>query len=72
MREHNRIAMELKEFNSHWLDERLYQETKKIISALIQHVTYNEYIPKIMGHDLAVSITVNGYVFVSGVEGWGW
>ena len=49
LREHNRIASQLKLLNSFWDDERLYQESKRLVTAQLQHITYNEWLPIILG-----------------------
>jgi peroxidase len=49
LRLHNKYANQLALINPKWDDEQLYQETKKIVSALVQHITYNEYLPSVLG-----------------------
>nr|NP_523891.2 peroxidasin, isoform A [Drosophila melanogaster]NP_995975.1 peroxidasin, isoform E [Drosophila melanogaster]NP_995976.1 peroxidasin, isoform D [Drosophila melanogaster]NP_995977.1 peroxidasin, isoform C [Drosophila melanogaster]Q9VZZ4.1 RecName: Full=Peroxidasin; Flags: Precursor [Drosophila melanogaster]AOQ10577.1 Pxn-RA [synthetic construct]AAF47668.1 peroxidasin, isoform A [Drosophila melanogaster]AAS64946.1 peroxidasin, isoform C [Drosophila melanogaster]AAS64947.1 peroxidasin, isofo len=49
MREHNRIASKLKQINSHWDGDTLYQEARKIVGAQMQHITFKQWLPLIIG-----------------------
>ncbi|KAK7110541.1 hypothetical protein V1264_014394 [Littorina saxatilis] len=49
LRQHNKIARALKANHTDWNNETVFQETRKIVGALIQHITYTEYLPNIVG-----------------------
>jgi len=48
-REHNRIAQGIKVIMPTWGDERIYQEARRLVGALIQVVTYQEFLPIVLG-----------------------
>lgn len=50
--EHNSITLELSDLNPHWSDEKLYQETRRIIGAIFQHVTIREFLPLVLGKEV--------------------
>lgn len=47
--EHNRLAAEIESANPTWTDELIYQRARKIVGAIIQSITYNEWLPALLG-----------------------
>lgn len=56
VREHNRLAQQIAAANPTFNDERIYQEARKIVGAEIQSITYNEFLPLLIGGS-----TISGY-----------
>lgn len=52
MREHNRIATRLGRINNFWTDEKIYQESRKIVGAMMQQIVFNEFLPKVLGMEV--------------------
>ncbi|KAM4048664.1 eosinophil peroxidase-like [Anomaloglossus baeobatrachus] len=49
VREHNRIAGELRRMNPRWNGETLFQETRKILGAISQKINYKDWLPLLLG-----------------------
>ncbi|KAJ8985113.1 hypothetical protein NQ317_012763 [Molorchus minor] len=49
MREHNRLTRELKYLNPHWDSDLLYHEARKIVGAAMQHISFKQWLPFIIG-----------------------
>ncbi|CAN0486833.1 unnamed protein product, partial [Phaeothamnion confervicola] len=49
MREHNRQADHLAMVHPEWDDQQLYDGARKRVGALIQAITYQEYLPNLLG-----------------------
>nr|UCR61005.1 peroxidase [Aphelinus asychis] len=56
MREHNRVARKLAGMIPTWSDETVYQEARRIVTAEIQHITYKEWLPLLIGKRFANSV----------------
>lgn len=64
-RNHNLMAKGLAAINPHWDDETLFQESRRINIAIIQHITYNEFLPILLGKEImekfGLVLTKEGY-----------
>ena len=49
VREHNRRCDELAALHPEWTDEQLYQRARLLTAALIQSITYNHWLPHLIG-----------------------
>ena len=63
IREHNRIATQFKTMNPFWSSEHVFQETRKLVGAILQKITYEDYLTKVLGQSTYDTVirSYNGY-----------
>ncbi|XP_057265931.1 myeloperoxidase isoform X3 [Pezoporus wallicus] len=62
LREHNHLVTELRKLNPHWDGEKLYQESRKIVIAINQIITYRDYLRLLLGEETSKWIpSYSGY-----------
>ncbi|XP_063423837.1 peroxidase mlt-7-like [Mytilus trossulus] len=54
MKEHNRIVDQLRARQPEWTDDKLFNEARKIIGAIIQHITYSEWLQNVFIDDVII------------------
>lgn len=52
LKEHNRISEELSNLNEDWSDATLFLEARRAVTAEIQHITFNEFLPIVLGQQV--------------------
>lgn len=56
VREHNRIATAIAGFNPDYTSDKIFLTTREIVSAMIQKITYKDYLPILLGDSFSTLI----------------
>ncbi|XP_076808410.1 peroxidase mlt-7-like [Clavelina lepadiformis] len=66
-REHNRIAERMKILNPEWDDDTVFYESRRIVIAMHQIITYREFLPLLLGPKLMkefdLGVLINGFYY---------
>ena len=60
LRLHNDLADKLRQVNPRWNDEKLYQEARKIVGGVLQHITYTQFLNALLGFGNEVTVSQEG------------
>lgn len=58
LKEHNRVAIILSDKNPTWDDTALFLEARRAVIAELQHITYNEFLPIILGQQITNQVSL--------------
>uniref|UniRef100_T1IMR5 Peroxidase n=1 Tax=Strigamia maritima TaxID=126957 RepID=T1IMR5_STRMM len=62
LRLHNNIASEFSRINPQWNDETLFQESRRVVVALVQQITYSEFLPVVLASNIRdIQLQNNGH-----------
>lgn len=61
--EHNRIAAIFRKINPHWDGATIFEESRRLIIAEIQHITYTQYLPLLLG-DSTYAVSIKNYIHI--------
>ncbi|MFM7034858.1 MAG: peroxidase family protein [Planctomycetia bacterium] len=61
VREHNRIAAAAALRNPGWSDEQLFQHARRMVIAELQQITYNEFLPALLGANTPATAALRAY-----------
>lgn len=63
LRTHNFIAIQLATLNPGWDDNRLFEESRRIVIAFLQHITFKYYLPNLISKHDKIFIIIKGLSF---------
>ena len=67
VREHNRLVDRIAETHPEYTSEQQYQLARKLVGAEVEAITYNNFLPALLGNGQAVP-KATGYIYNSGVS----
>lgn len=63
LRTHNQLATQFATLNPGWDDNRLFEESRRLVIAFMQHITFKFYLPNLIGKHDKIFIIIKGFIF---------